>query len=25
LTQFGLTPDEERDRYRAYRERFLSS
>jgi len=25
LTQFGLKPDEERDRYRAYRERFLSS
>jgi hypothetical protein len=25
LTQFGLKLDEERDRYRAYRERFLSS
>ena len=23
LTQFGLNPDEERERYREYRERFL--
>ena len=23
LAQFGLNPDEERERYRAYRERFL--